>query len=180
MRLLTILLLLSASTMLYAQEGQPMIGQKAPDFVLTGLDGARYSLESMRGKFVVLHIATTWCPFCNAEAPHLEQLNKDFSSRGVQVLLMDVKEDAALVGKVFSKYNFTFPVLLDPDGTTSAKFAPKGVLPDLPRDEVPLASNLIIDREGNIRFYSLLDSRNFDARLVQLRQRLEDLLGAGQ
>ena len=37
-------------------------------------------------------------------------------------------------------------------------------------------SNLIIDEEGVIRFYSLLDSRNFDAKLVELRKRLDVLL----
>lgn len=180
MKLLTGLIMLVATVNGHAQESQPMIGQKAPVFSLTDLEGRTYSLDAMAGKYVVLHIATTWCPFCNAEAPYLEQLNKDFSSRGVQVLLIDVKEDKALVKKVFSRHKFTFPVLLDPNGAVSATYAPEGVLPDLPRDEVPLASNLIIDREGRIQFYSLLDSRNFDARLVHLRQRLEDLLSAEQ
>ena len=71
---------------------------------------------------------------------------------------------------------FTFPVLLDSDGKVSASFAPADVLPDLPRDQVPIASNLIIDREGKIRFYSLLDSANFDAKLVQLKELLDGLL----
>jgi hypothetical protein len=31
---------------------------------------------------------------------------------------------------------------------------------------VPIASNLIIDDEGRIQFYSLLDSAYFDAELV--------------
>lgn len=73
---------------------------------------------------------------------------------------------------------FSFPVLLDPDGKATEAYAPPGVLPDLPRNQVPIASNLIIDREGRIRFFSLLDSANFDARLVALRARLEELLQA--
>lgn len=73
---------------------------------------------------------------------------------------------------------FTFPVLLDSDGSVSASFAPEGVLPEIPREQVPIASNLIIDREGKIRFYTLLDSANFDAKLVQLRERLDQLLAA--
>lgn len=178
MKLLSVLVVMIVALTARAQENQPLIGEKAPEFTLTGLDGKTYSLDALKGTYVVLHIATTWCPFCNAEAPYLEQLNKDFRGRNVQVLLIDVKEDEALVQKVFSKYNFTFPLLLDPDGTTTAKYAPPGVLPDLPRDEVPLASNLIIDRQGQIQFYSLLDSRNFDARLVHLRKRLEELLAA--
>ena len=55
------------------------------------------------------------------------------------------------------------PVLLDLDGEVAVRYAPAGVLPDLPRDQVPIASNLIIDREGRIQFYTLLDSANFDA-----------------
>ncbi len=89
---------------------------------------------------------------------------------------MEVPETAASWAK---KCKFTFPVLLDPDGTTTERFAPPGVLPDLPRNQVPIASNLIIDREGRIRFYSLLDSANFDARLVALRARLDELLRGG-
>lgn len=76
----------------------------------------------------------------------------------------------------FERFNFTFPVLLDSDGTISASYAPKDVLPDLTRDEVPLASNLIIDREGKIRFYSLLNTTNFDAKLVHVRQKLDELI----
>jgi len=74
------------------------------------------------------------------------------------------------------RWGFTFPVLLDPDGAATSSYAPAGVLPDLPRDQVPIASNLIIDREGKIRFFSLLDSAKFDARLVALRARLDELL----
>jgi peroxiredoxin len=157
-----------------------MIGQAAPSFNLPGLDGKMYSLERLRGNYVVIHFATTWCPFCNAEAPHLEQLYKDYMQKGVQVFIIDVKESKELVTKLSQKFNFTFPILLDEDGTISTQYAPEGVLPDLPRDEVPLASNLIIDKEGNIRFYSLLNTTNFDAKLTKVRQTLDELLIASE
>ena len=73
---------------------------------------------------------------------------------------------------------YTFPVLLDPDGKVSATYAPPGVQPDLARDQVPIASNLIIDRDGKVRFYSLLDSVHFDAKLLALTARLDQLLAA--
>jgi len=75
-----------------------------------------------------------------------------------------------------NRWGFSFPVLLDPDGAATSPYAPADALPDLPRDQVPIASNLIIDDEGRIRFYSLLDSANFDARLVALQARLDELL----
>ena len=73
---------------------------------------------------------------------------------------------------------YTFPVLLDPDGKVSATYAPPGVQPDLARDQVPIASNLIIDKDGKVRFYSLLDSLHFDAKLLALTARLDQLLAA--
>lgn len=75
---------------------------------------------------------------------------------------------------------FTCPVLLDEDGTVSATYAPENVLPDLARDQVPIASNLIIDKDGKIQFYSLLDSVNFDARLIALQEKLDALLGGSE
>ena len=163
-------------TALNAQNEQPMIGQSAPSFKLTGLDGKIYSLEQFRGKYVVIHFAATWCPFCNAEAPHLEQLYKTYGQNDVQVFIIDVKEGEDLVTKLVRKFNFSFPVLLDKDGMVSARYAPDGVQPDLARDEVPLASNLIIDKEGKIRFYSLLNTATFDAKLTKVKQRLDELL----
>ena len=150
---------------------------KAPNFSLPTLDGQIIDLNNYKGKYVVLHIATTWCPFCNAEAAHLEKLYQDYQEKNVAVLLMDVKEPKELVEeKLKNKFNLTFPIVLDSDGSAAALFAPQDVLPDLSRDEVMLASNILIDPEGNIQFMSLLDSKNFDAELKELKKKLNELL----
>lgn len=149
----------------------------APNFSLNSLDNESISLADYKGKIVVVHIATTWCPFCNAEAPYLEALYQDYKNKNVEVILIDVKEPKELVQeKLKEKYNLSFPILLDLDGVVASSYAPKDVLPELDRAEVMLASNLIIDKEGNIRFMSLLDSKNFDAKLLQLKKRLNELL----
>lgn len=165
-----------ATTALYAQEEQPMIGQRAPSFELKGIDDKNYSLAQWKGRLLMIHFATTWCPFCNAEAPNLELLYQDYKDKGIQVLIIDVKEGRDLVTQSFKRFNFSFPVLLDEDGKVAAAYAPAGVLPDLARDEVVLASNLIIDREGKIQFYSLLNTVSFDAKLTQARKRIDELL----
>jgi peroxiredoxin len=92
--------------------------------------------------------------------------------------VIDVKESKATTTAWAEKMGFTFPVLLDEDGTVSATYAPEGMQPDLPRDQVPIASNLIVDRDGKIQFYSLLDSVNFDAKLVDLITKLDSLIAA--
>lgn len=175
-KLIISLLLLFSATIISAQEEQPMIDQPAPLFQLKALDGKTYSLEQLKGRYVVIHFATTWCPFCNAEAPSLEELSKKYTGKGVQVLIIDVKEEKSLVEKSLDRFHFSFPVLLDEDGAVSTKYAPEGVQPALARYEVPLASNLIIDKEGKIKFYSLLNTTNFDAQLTKLKQKLDELL----
>jgi len=105
-------------------------------------------------------------------------LQQTYRDRGVQALIIDVMEAPAVAEAWARRHKFSFPVLLDPDGTATSPYAPKDALPDLPRDQVPIASNLIIDSEGVIRFFTLLDSANFDAKLVALRARLDELLAA--
>lgn len=175
---LILLFLLAAYPLLRAQSPSDAMGQ-VPDFVLSDLTGQSVDIQDYRGSFVVIHIAATWCPFCNAEAPHLQELSQVYADRNVKVLLIDVKEPRELVQeKLQDRFGFSFPVLLDEDGAVAARFAPADVLPDLARDEVMLASNLLVDPEGTIRFMSLLDTRNFDARLVALKARLDELLAA--
>lgn len=153
------------------------VGTSAPTFHLQTTSDESYSSEQMKGKYTVLHIATTWCPFCNVEAPHLEKIYQDYKDKGVEVLIIDVKEDRDLVQeKLVDNFQLSFPVLLDTDGTVAASFAPQDVLPDLARDEVMLASNLLIDPEGKIRFFSLLDTKAFDAELIDLKKVLDELL----
>jgi peroxiredoxin len=90
--------------------------------------------------------------------------------------VIDVEETKQKTAEYASRSKYTFPVVLDADGKVATSWAPAGVQPDLPRDQVPIASNLILDREGKIRFYSLLDTASFDAKLVALTARLEELL----
>ena len=153
------------------------LGTVAPEFELKTTSGETYSSQQMRGKYTIIHIATTWCPFCNAEAPYLEKIYQKYQDQGVEVLIIDVKEPQALVKeKLVENFQLSFPVLLDEDGAVASRFAPQDVLPDLARDEVMLASNLLIDPEGKIRFFSLLDTKAFDAELVKLKAVLHELL----
>ena len=159
------------------EEKQYGLGESALDFNLPDLNGEMVSLSSLKGNVIVIHFATTWCPFCNAEAPYLEQLYMDYKAQGVKVLIIDVREPVELVQeKLQDKFNFSFPLLLDSDGAVATSYCPPDVQPDLERAEVMIASNLLIDPEGKIQFFSLLDSEGFDAKLRELKAKLDVLL----
>ena len=109
--------------------------------------------------------------------PHLEQLYKDYKDRDVEVLVIDVKEPKELVDeKLKQRFAMQIPIVLDLDGTVAGSFASDDVLPDLSRDEVMLASNIVIDPGGQIIFMSLLDTKNFDTELVEIKQLLDEVL----
>ena len=78
--------------------------------------------------------------------------------------------------KLVKPHALSFPVVLDTDGTVAGSFAPHDVLPELARDEIMLASNIIIDQQGQIQFMSLLDTKNFDSKLIHVKQKLDELL----
>jgi peroxiredoxin len=90
--------------------------------------------------------------------------------------VINVKESKTRANRWAKSLGFTIPVLLDLDGEVAIRYAPDGVAPFLPRYQVPIGSNMIVDREGTIRFYSLLDSANFDAELIALTACLDKLL----
>ncbi len=150
---------------------------KMPQFELSSVSGKTFNSNSLAGSYVVIHIATTWCPYCRAEAPYLEQLSQDYQNKNVKVLLIDVKEARDLVNsKLKEEFSLTFPVLLDEDGTVASAFAPADVLPEMERDEIMLAANIIIDPRGTIRYMSLLDTRNFDSKLIHIKKKLDEML----
>ncbi len=91
-------------------------------------------------------------------------------------MVINVKESKTKANRWGKALKFTIPVLLDPEGEVATRYAPPGAAPVLPRDQVPIGSNLIVDREGKIRFYSLLDTANFDTELIELKACLDAML----
>lgn len=153
-----------------------IVKQEAPAFQLTSLDGESVALEDRAGKIQVIHFGTSWCPFCRAEDPHLQALAERYQDQEVDVLIINVKESDEKAREWYAEAGFSFPMLMDTTGAVAARYAPADAQPDLPRDEVMIASNLIIDRKGDIRFFSLLDTQSFDAQLRALSKTLDNIL----
>ena len=176
--LILMVLLVGVPVASAASEWNYRIGEEAPAFRLKSLEGKPMALTDLRGHFVVVSFMTSWCPFCNAAAPNFEQLNKNYRDKGVKVLIVDIQEVTGPIGKFVHKHRLTCPVLMDPDGKVAVSYAPPPTIaPDLKREEVMIASFMIIDPEGKIRFLSLNeDMAKFDAKLTTLRARLDQLL----
>jgi peroxiredoxin len=168
------------SVLVTEELGSPHIGELAPDFELVDQTGAHVRLSSLRGAPVVLAFVTSFCPFSAAAQPYLASLADQYAARGVRVVAVDVAEDDQAFAAYVSRMKLPFPVLHDPDGATSLRFTPANASPGVKdRRMVIVTSNLVIDREGRIRFFTLLDTTHFDAKLVHVRRALDQALQAG-
>ncbi len=73
-------LLLFAPAVTLAQDTQPI------ELTFKDLKGRKVRLSDYRGKVVMLNFWATWCPPCRAEIPDLIKLQRDYGSRGLQVI----------------------------------------------------------------------------------------------
>ena len=179
-RLALALSLLCTPALYAADSWNYRIGEEAPAFKLKSLAGKTVSSLDLKGQFAVVSFMTSWCPFCNASVPALEKLSQTYATRGVHVLVVDVAEERGPIKKFVAEHSLTFPVLLDNDGVVTTSYAPPPTLaPDLDRQDVMIASFLIVDPSGKIQFLSLNeDTAKFDAKLTRLQARLDELLAA--
>jgi len=96
------------------QPPPPRVGQRAPAFSLQRLNGSgTISLASLRGKTVVLNFFASWCEPCKREAPALEQVWRDYRSRGVVVLGVDSGDAVGDARRFMSAHGVTYPVVVD-------------------------------------------------------------------
>ena len=88
-------------------------GAKAPPFQLTGLDGARHSLDEIlkRGPALLAFYKIS-CPVCQLTAPYLERLS---ASPSLQVI--GISQDDGPATRGFNqRFGVTFPTLVDQAG----------------------------------------------------------------
>jgi cytochrome c biogenesis protein CcmG/thiol:disulfide interchange protein DsbE len=114
--------------------------QAAVDFSLQTPDGRTLQLSDYRGQVVLLNTWATWCPPCRDEMPDLEAYYRKRQADGFVVLAVNSQESAETVAAFLEKNDFTFPVLLDPDGVVMKHYGIRG-----------LPTSFFIDRDGTVR-----------------------------
>jgi peroxiredoxin len=154
--------------------GSPHVGDLAPDFILRDQDDHELKLSELRGSVVLLAFVTSWCPFSEAEQPNLTTLSADYAGKKVKVVAVDIKEKDDGYRKYVGRAKMPFPVLHDADGAVAAKFTPNLAQPAIKdRSTVLVTSNLVVDPEGKIAFFTMVDTVHFDARLVHARRAID-------
>jgi peroxiredoxin len=102
-------------------------GTLPPAFSGGTLDARQVSMADFRGNVVVVNFWASWCVECRAEMPALERLHRDYTSRGLAVIGVNVREDVDTARRYATQMGLTFPVVLDPKGTIPATYGVVGL-----------------------------------------------------
>lgn len=97
-------------------------GRAAPNFRLADLNGEAATLDSFRGKFVLLNFWASWCGPCRDETPDLQSLYEQSGNRGLVVLGVNQQEQPDSVRRFAEEFGVTYPVLLDRSGEVSQAY----------------------------------------------------------
>jgi cytochrome c biogenesis protein CcmG/thiol:disulfide interchange protein DsbE len=100
---------------------------------------ATRSLQSFRGKVVVLNVFASWCQPCKAQTAALEQAQAVIAGHGATVLGVTYEDHPAASEAFVRAMQITYPVLRDTTGRFGRSFGITGV-----------PETFIIDRRGRI------------------------------
>lgn len=89
--------------------GPDLTGDEVPALKFRSADGKVVSIESFRGKPVLLDFWATWCGPCVEAMPQLAQIHTEAKDKGLVLLLVDEDEEAPTATAFLSKkgYNWT-------------------------------------------------------------------------
>ncbi|OYY90107.1 MAG: thiol:disulfide interchange protein [Sphingomonas sp. 28-66-16] len=129
---------LALAPLLLVAAKKPAIGEPAPDFELTLVDGSKVTMGALRGQVVVLNFWATWCGPCKKELPLLDTYYSIQKKAGLRVFAITTEDSLPLsmLKKLFAALNI--PSVRRVKG-------PYGIITALP-------TNYVIDRQGRLRY----------------------------
>jgi peroxiredoxin len=118
------------------------VGQKAPEFVINGLDNKPVKLSDYKGKYVMLDFWASWCGPCRQENPNVVKQYSLYKDKGFNILGISLDKDKDLWKQAIAADKLTWKhasELKEFEGTT----------PSLYRVYF-IPTNFIIDPQGII------------------------------
>lgn len=92
----------------------PIRGYFAPDFTAENIStGQMAKLSDYKGKAVLLFFWATWCPYCEAEAPSLQNVYKVYQDDGFVILGINVGENSSLASAYADSHLLTYSIIDD-------------------------------------------------------------------
>jgi thiol-disulfide isomerase/thioredoxin len=120
----------------------------APSFTLPGLK-SEVTLESLRGRTVLVDFWASWCGPCRQSFPWMNDLQRRYGDRGLVIVAVNLDKDRGLAKSFLAEVPATFTVAFDPKGATAASYKVKA-----------MPTTFLVSPEGKL----LVTHAGFDAK----------------
>jgi len=130
-----------SSNAVWVAAGHARVGDAAPNFTSSDLQGKKVSLSDFGSRPVLLTFWATWCTVCKDELPALQTLEQRYSSDGFKVLAVNYRETSnERMRQYLAGINVTLQSVIDPGGRIASAY---GV-------DVGLPVNVLVGRAGHV------------------------------
>jgi peroxiredoxin len=89
------------------------IGEKAPDFIATTLDGRKITLSEMKSGYTLLLFWATWCPHCSQLIKDIATIYEPAHNKGLEVIAISLDDDPEKLQSFLSEGNFPWIQIAD-------------------------------------------------------------------
>ena len=125
----------------HAYPGANMTGEQVPSLKFKSTDGESVSIESFRGKPVLLDFWATWCGPCVEALPQVAQIYAEAKGKGLILLTVDRNEEGNTAAEFLSKKGYNWPNFHDGNGEIEKLVGSSGI----PR-------TMLVDAQGKITY----------------------------
>ena len=149
-RIIALIFLMAGITLTSkAQEGDGTInkvGDKAPDFVCTTVDGKTIDTKELKGKVIMINFFATWCPPCKKELPVLQKniAEKYANNKDFVLVVLGREHNMDEMNTYASETGLKLPFAPDVERKIYSLYA-----------SVTIPRNVIIDKKGNISYQAI-------------------------
>lgn len=139
----------------------PLVGKEAPAIRGKTIDGASFSLDDLRGQWVLVNFLASWCVPCKQEHADLLQFaDAHAAAQDATVVSVVFEDDVANVRSFFAQRGGDWPVVRDDDGAAAVAWG----VPRVPESYLVAPNGLVVLKvTGGVTFDFL------QAQLAKLR-----------
>jgi peroxiredoxin len=151
------------------------VGQKAPEFKLPDTDKQEVSLETFRGKnLIIFFFPMAWTGVCTKEMCAVQEDFKSYSNLNASVLGISVDSHFAL--KRFKEdYKIEYPLLSDFNKSTIKNYGIVQPVFSAVYNDVSKRATFIIDKDGVIRYIQVTPTPGDFPNMDEIKSALKSI-----
>jgi len=128
----------------------------SPQLIASTHAGETFDLSKKRGKWVIVHFFSSWCPSCKTELPILDELFKKFHEKKLEMINLtpERKKNKSEIEKFINPFHLPYSFIAD---TKTNDFGEGTLLP----------STFLIDPQGHLRKIYVPDGQPFSEKSIE-------------